>query len=486
MVARRLLASVALLTLSTLAVPAAARAASVDNGGRVDRSVQQVQHGVAVGCRTPLREAPDPATPEQCAVIDGRRVSEARMRAYESSWTHRALSLQRGLDQAAPLADEQLPHTHNSFNASSYRLGSTSYYPTLTNQDPNQVYSITDQLRMDVRAIEIDLHWVPSPYGTPETGGKWVTMCHGNSDVVQGVHVGCTWDRPFQDGLAEVKAWLVAHPHEVILLYLENQLSNDPQGHDKAAELIAAGLGDLVYRPPAGKCDDMPLGSSRADMLAGSHQVLIVGNCGTGGAWGTWVHERGPQPQHWDESGDPTNYGDTDCTRDRAQRLAGAPFRRWYEDSTWVTAMLNGSNSHITAATTARMVQCGVNIVGFDQLTPDDGRLSAFVWSWAQNEPAAGAGDCAYQGGDGRFHAGACKDKRHFACVDSAGGWHVTAAAAKWDKSGKLCGSEFPGSRFAAPANGLRNQLIVEAKASPADQVWVNYANVNGAWTPAP
>jgi len=107
------------------------------------------------------------------------------------------------------------------------------------------------------------------------------------------------------------------------------------------------------------------------------------------------------------------------------------------------------------------------------------------VWSWAPNEPAAGAGDCAYQGGDGRFHAGACKDKRHFACVDAAGAWHVTAATAKWDKSGKLCGSEFPGSRFGVPANGLRNQLIVEAKGAPSTEVWLNYASVNGTWTPS-
>src|SRR5947209_6342496 len=189
-VARRLLSCAALLALVALAVPAAARAASVDNGGRADRSVQQLQRGAATACRTPLRSVSDDA-PQQCAAVDGRAISEARIKVYEQSWTHRALSLQRGLDESVPLAQEQMPHTHNSFNASSYTLGSTSYYPTLTNQDPNQVYSITDQLRMDVRAIEIDLHWWPSPFGSPDTGGKWVTMCHGNSDTapLNGVHV---------------------------------------------------------------------------------------------------------------------------------------------------------------------------------------------------------------------------------------------------------------------------------------------------------
>jgi len=234
-VARRLLWCAALLALVALAVPAAAKAASVDNGGRADRSIEQLQQGAATACRTPLRSVSDDA-PEQCSAVDGRAISEAKIKAYGQSWTHRALTLQRGLDESAPLADEQLPHTHNSFNASSFTLGSTSYYPTLTNQDPNQVYSITDQLQMDVRAIEIDLHWVPSPYaatnGRTDTGGKCVTMCHGNNDTVNGVHVGCTWDRPLEDGLAEVRAWLDAHPDQVILLYLENQLTDESGGYN--------------------------------------------------------------------------------------------------------------------------------------------------------------------------------------------------------------------------------------------------------------
>ena len=492
--ARRLVVSVALLTLLCLAVPAA-RAISIDNGGRGDRSVTQLQRGTATACRTPLRSVSD-AAPEECAPIDGRTISEAQINAYEQSWTHRALSLQRGLDDSAPLAQEQMPHTHNSFNASSYTLGSTSYYPTLTNQDPNQVYSITDQLRMDVRAVEIDLHWWPSPYaatnGRTDTGGKWVTMCHGANDVVTGVHVGCTWDRPFENGLAEVRAWLDANPDQVILLYLENQLTDESgaynlQAQTIAADLIQKGLGDLVYTPQNGPCENMPLDVSRAKMRSEGHRVLIVGNRGAGGDWCSLVHERGPQPQHWDEGGDPTNYnGDasdpnSDCSKDRAQRLAGQPFRRWYEDSTWLTNMQNGRNEHITAATTALMVRCGVNIVGFDQLTPDDGRLSAFVWSWAANEPKAGAGNCAYQGGDGRFHAGDCKDKHHFACVDASGAWHVTASTGQWDKGAKACAREFAGSRFAVPANGLHNQLIVEARGS-ASAVWLNYSAASGNW----
>jgi hypothetical protein len=481
--ARRLLVTLALAVLIA-GVPVAVRAATPDPTDYVQRGVQQVRNDGAALCRTPLRSAPDPSAPEACAPVDGRTISEAQVDAYESGWVHRALSLQRGLDANAPLAEEQLPHTHNSFNASSYRLGSASYYPTLTNQDPNQVYSLTDQLRMDVRAIEIDVHWWPSPFGNASTGGKWVTMCHGDSGQVPGVHIGCTWDRPFQDGLAELKAWLVAHPDQFILLYLENQLDDtngpNPQAHQIAGQLIEQGLGALVYKPPPTQpCASMPTDMSVMDMAKGGHQVLIVGNCGPG-AWGSWVHEREP---HWDEHGDPSTYGEAACTADKNERASDPLlFRRTFEDSTWLTAMLGDGTNHLsTPATVTKMVKCGVNIIGLDQLTPQDPRLAALVWSWAQDEPKAGAGNCAYQGGDGRFHAGDCGAPRRFACSDAAG-WHVTSATGPQSGGGAVCAAEFAGSRFAVPANGLGNQQLVTAKA-PALEVWLNYASLNGTWT---
>ena len=483
--ARRLLVTLALVSLIA-GVPVAVRAATPDPTAYAGRGVQQLRNDAAAVCRTPLRSAPDPSAPEACSPVDGRAISEAQVQSYESGWVHRALSLQRGIDVDAPLAEEQLPHTHNSFNASSYTLGSTSYYPTLTNQDPNQVYSLTDQLRMDVRAIEIDVHWWPSPFGNASTGGKWVTMCHGDSGQVPGVHIGCTWDRPVQDGLAELKTWLVAHPDQFILLYLENQLDDtngpNPQAHEIAGQLIAQGLGSLVYQPPAGQpCASMPTDMSASDMMNGGHQVLIVGNCGPG-EWGNWVHEREP---HWDEHGDPSTYDATACAADENERTTDPElFRRTFEDSTWLTAMLGDGTNHLsTPATVTKMVQCGVNIIGLDQLTPQDPRLASLVWSWAQNEPQAGAGNCAYQGGDGRFHAGACDNQRHFACVDAAGGWHVTAAVGRWDMGATLCSAQFHGSHFAVPANGLRNQQLAGAKGPSSPDVWLNYATVNGTWT---
>jgi len=459
-------------------------------GAQACRSVQAQLWGASAACRLSVSAAPA-TLPEQCTVIDGRPVSEARIAAYQSTWVHRALSLQRALAAGAPLLEELIPHTHNSFNTSRYDVpdpSNPSHFPTLTNQDPNQVYSITDQLQMDVRAIEIDVHWVPSPWGP----GYQVVACHGSSEPVgagQNVHVGCTDDQPFSSTLRELRAWLDAHPGEFVLVYLENQLDGSTAGHERAGQLLAANLGSLVYKPPADQpCAEMPVHTSAADILASGAQVLLVGNCGAADgaatAWGQWMHSRGPT---WDESGDPTGYGASQCAADLAERNGAEPrFRRYFEEVTWLGTMGDtappatsaaGHVTPITADATAQMVRCGVNIIGLDQLTPEDPRLPALVWSWAPGEPAAAG--CAYQDGDSRFHLAACDSSagpRHFACVDPAGAWLETVATGTWDAGAASCAAEFAGSTFGVPVNGWRNQELFAAKAAAGDEVWLNYS----------
>jgi hypothetical protein len=456
-----------------------------DVGPRTCRSIEQLVWGTAAWCRYPLRSTGDPSAAEACAAVDGRVVSDARVAAYQNSGVHAALALQRDLTSTAPLWDEQITHTHNSFNSSAYRLttdgAAPSYYPTLTNMDPNQVLSLSDQLDLDVRFLELDLHWVPSPYGTAATGGKWVTLCHGNSSIVAGIHVGCTADRPFEDGLAEIKAWLDAHPGEFVFLYLENQLSGDPMAHELAGQLLADAFpGSQVFAPPSNQpCAPMPLDRSRDEMRAAGARVLIVGNCdatnGAATAWGTLVHERGPR---WTEDGDPTHYSAADCAADRAARQAHTDFRRWFGDSTWLTAMTaHGTNPD--AATVATLVACGANIVGLDQLTADDDRLAAQVWSWSPAEALNPSGSCvAQQGTDGaapgRFAGAPCADHHPFACSTPDRQWHVTTASGAWSDGSATCAAEFAGSTFGVPVNGLQNVLVTEARPTADGEVWLN------------
>lgn len=455
----------------------------------VCRGFQAMVDSVASLCRMPTRSLSNEALIADCGLIDGRTISEVQIAAYRKTWVSKAIVLQQELGRGAPLYEEQIAGSHNSFNASSYLVPLNGkpieYYPTLTNQDPNQVYSIADQLRMGIRGLEIDLHWVPSIYGSASTGGYWVDVCHGQSTAIpntgQNVHIGCTIDRSLQNTLAEVRAWLDAHPSQFLLVYFENQLDNNLEGHDIAASLVKQAFGHLVFRPPAslktGHCAPMPYGKSEAAMMRTGARILIVGNCGPGNAWNHWVFTRGDK---WNEGGDPTTYGAKDCAADTKAHDAHAVFRRWYEESPFLEAATEATQT-MTPAALRLMVRCGVNLTGIDQLMPFDGRLRAFVWSWAPGEPGTRTG-CAYQAGNGRFRVSGCGVARHAACVAANDTWHVTDAIGPARSGPRMCSAQFPASRFGVPPNGLRNKQLHRARPSAHATVWLDYANVGGHW----
>jgi hypothetical protein len=388
--------------------------------------------------------------------------------------------LQSQLDRDEPLLNTLWPHTHNSFN-------STAYAPSVSNLDPNQRWSILDQLRMGARAIEFDLH--------PAPGGDGVVLCHGTQvDLgATSVHLGCSVDRPLSAGLAELRAFLdtPGNEQEVVLLYLENQLEDDPALHDAVAADLEAGLGTLVARPPADQpCAEMPLEQSRQDLLDAGHRVLIVGNCGPG-AWGSWVHERGSR---WDEGSLGDGYpAYPDCiAAEREPRAYDDNWIRIWEDATWLSAMVDGRYRPETPDDVRDMVRCGVDMVGFDRLDPGDGRLEALVWSWAPDEPVADAAKpCVAWGTDARFRAADCNDHRGYACRDAAGAWVVPAAVGPASGAAAACDSvqALP----ATPPTGWENERLRLAAATSGTELWLSVTNpavveasTASAPTPAP
>lgn len=451
-------------------VAACAPLAALPNVGPLAcKSVQTGTWLAAQACRR-VDALKDPL----CATIDGRRVSEAAMAAFEASWLARALELQAQLDRNVPLSQALIPHTHNSAN-------SGAYAPSVSNLDANQVLTITDQLRLGMRAIEIDLHWVPNPSGDPANGFRAVVQCHGEPVATPAgtIHVGCSIDTPLIDLLRELRTWLDSNPDQFVLLYLENVLDGDPTAHAEAVAAINEALGTRVARPsdvPDGTCRSLPVTRTKQEILDSGAQVLVTGNCGPGG-WNDWVFDRYPS---WDESGG----SDFDCAEERGQIDFATTLVRRYEDSTWLSAM-TGAGSHRDASTIAEMVRCGVNLVGFDQLYPGDDRLPALVWSWATSEPSIDAsGQCAAQGADGRFFADDCETARPVACRAADGAWTLSNPVA-WAGAVSACPAP---AQFSVPFNGWDNdQLRLAAATARVSEVWLAYSqNDGGAWVLSP
>src|SRR3954451_23330382 len=276
-----------------------------------------------------------------CRELGGPCQPEADVSGWDQTWTHRALAFQYALGDDVPLRGAPWVGTHNSFNSIA-EMGNT-----LSDTDANQQLSIPDQLAIDVRSIELDVH---------SFAGRQV-VCHARGG--DQAHAGCTLERQFASVLAELGGWLRAHPDQVILLYLEDTLDTAAD-HDAAAATLRAQLGSLVFAPSGGGCQKLPLSTTRDDVRSAGAQVIVVSACGQGAGWPTQVFD-------WSDHVEsrPVGYRDfPDCGPDYPRATYDAQLVRYYEDSTWLTegASYVGQASvddGISPQTAAAMMRCG-------------------------------------------------------------------------------------------------------------------------------
>ena len=458
------------------------------------RAVDAFVQGIAGYCRQPANRLPGEAPPQACALIGGVLVAEAELARYEDSWVHRALALQNRLGYRLPLAHNTVLHTHNSFNASDDNTP-----PTLSGSDYNQYYDIPAQLRMDIRAIEMDVHWMPGPGGTTQTRGHEPMLCHGQGG--DALNAGCTTEKPLREGLRELRAWLDAHPGEVVLLYIEDDLKGTPfdeaLAHATTAEVVQAEIGGLVYGPAAhgSTCNNSQsadaagstswLKLSRQSILDAGKQVLLLTETCAGGAWDALFHQMNGGNWVQGTQSSYEGFGHASCRLpDDAGFMAArrSRFTRVWEDATLVTATAGGgAPASVAPAVMRELVRCGLNLPGVDRLVPADGRLEAAVWSWAPGEPVSSATrNCAVLNAQGRFVAADCAQPRPYACVANANpdAWLVMGSGA-WAGGVTACPA---GYRFSVPGNGYANENLKAA--AQGAEVWLNYtdAAAEGEW----
>lgn len=278
---------------------------------------------------------------------------EALVAAYERSDTHRALAAFRARQLDRPLSRAVFLGTHNSYNSQAYATLVSYWWP-------NQKYSITDQLRMDIRALELDVHY---------TWGA-LRLCHGNAS-----HMICSpADRPFEDGLREIHDWL-ARPEnrqEVLLIELEEYL----EGHDaEAFGLLRHYLGDWMYHP-AGGCEPPAEWPTLRELTRAGPAVVVTSKRCYGGEWGQWVFHEFDAPGY--PRSEVKNFkGYPDCNFGR--EFYATHFVGFGEDSVSYGPFYSGPKESgvITAPVLRDLIKCGVNHIALDQVRPDDSRLAA-------------------------------------------------------------------------------------------------------------
>src|SRR3954468_16197775 len=390
---------------------------------------------------------------KRCVLPLGHRVSRKIVARYRDTWLHRTAAFQYGLGDGVPFLRAQWLGTHNSFN-------STADDPTLSHTDSNQQLSLTDQLDIDMRSLELDLHYIPS---VAAGGTSTVVVCHGRGP--DEAHFGCTNEPTFEQVLPRIAGWLRAHPQQVILLYLEDELGADA-GYGETVATLDRVLGGKLYRPSASEigakgCANLPLGISRDDVRARGARVVLVGNCRSG--WSRDVFG-------WDdvhvESGSTPGYKPFPaCDASYGRDVYDSKLVRYYEDSTFVATAIDPTQTpaeHQAGALTPdkvkSMVRCGVGLFGFDQILPHDGRISASVWSWAKNEPNPAGGRCGLQrAGDGRWITAPCKERHPAVCRNADGSLSLTSRVVPYTAADNACGKA---ATFDLPRTGYENSLL--------------------------
>src|SRR5437764_7212650 len=232
-----LLAALALVAASAHATPLDDACNGLSPSAAVCIGADKLAERAAAECR----RIGQPAS--RCELPLGHQVGDGIVDAYRKSWAHRTAQFQYGLGDGVPLRSANWLGTHNSFN-------SVSYAPTLSQTDSNQQLTLPQQLDIDMRSLELDVHWIHS---VNANGQDAVVVCHARGPDEQ--NLGCTNERLLKQVLPEIANWLNAHRSQVLLLYLEDELG-DSAGYAQTVQVLDGVLkrpdgSSLIYRPRA-------------------------------------------------------------------------------------------------------------------------------------------------------------------------------------------------------------------------------------------
>lgn len=129
------------------------------------------------------------------------------------------------------------------------------------NAASNQNLPVEDQLNDGVRFVQAQIQF---PTNASAPGGPGPHFCHTSCDILDA--------GPIADWLGRVKAWVAAHPYDVVTVLLGNGNYSDPALY--APHIEASGLVQYAYVPPVFpmRLDDWP---TLAEMILTGKRVVL-------------------------------------------------------------------------------------------------------------------------------------------------------------------------------------------------------------------
>ncbi|KAK1946013.1 hypothetical protein P3T76_003061 [Phytophthora citrophthora] len=412
--------------------------------------------------------------------------------ASVSPWLNQTLAYQRNLAFSGKLCYAQIPSTHNSaitladgygnrdqlFNANLNANKPYSYLKT-----NNQVLSLTDQLGIGMRWIEIDTHYFLDDFHTGHCGNLGSNSIQTFFDAFDGQLdkygtilwgpelLGCfpsisgiktTDEVTTRSSMQEVKDWLDANPTELVMIYMDSgsEISRLDK-YEALNTLLTDVFGDLIVPQSILKslASDTWTEGSINEFIDAGYRVLLLANEDTGLAYSINDFCGGHEVLT-------TDYIDT--PPDSSRKINGLEiygndyFLRSYQAELRYISLSDSAvftediKTFLNSSNIGNFVRWNMNLVATDMV--DGAKMSAQAWSWAENEPSTTASDAyVLMNTSGRWVASTSATKTYRACWSSSSlTWSIVAYT-------NSCAT---GYTYTAPADPYQNYLLKSAIAT--------------------
>lgn len=493
------------------------------------RQLRSVNRGIPAGVKCKATKWCDEA--DSCSEVCERGSVQL------SPWLQNGLKTQLALSRKLSMCNATLPGSHNSaidladgygnldaqfqeyfvwirWVADSAQLRTNDHY-----------FSLTDQMNMGVRAVELDTHEVEGALRIAHCGGY-----HGDIDVlIQAVNlvakllghpihwdsetIGCNpslssipvlEQRTFLSALQEISAWLElpGNEHEFLVLYLDDQPDLLDWGvlPELFLEIHSIFSLPVIFTPLELESEYNGTWPSIDQLSVSGKKVLFV----TGADYGPVIDpimfskEGRKTVCGWTEPDFHVFVGEPECLATgnpyTGETLAGKIFRvitceLYYGPMNCNFEWSSSNDPLLDESSLPEVSRCGLNMPSPDLLTPS--RAAATIWSWAPDHPFPDTTDppsilqsmlrvwktvlngfrdpqdCAFIArDDGRWRTGSCTMAGPTACRLQNGTWLLQ------DGDRGACPE---GSSFAVPSHSKENTAL---------QMRLQNSSFGAAWLP--
>ncbi|EFN52069.1 hypothetical protein CHLNCDRAFT_139316 [Chlorella variabilis] len=410
----------------------------------------------------------------------------ARGSVVVEPWLAHAIKQQTKLVQTLPLCYQFLLGTHNSAisladgygNLDDYFRGFFKYIkwalpgfadaPLHTN---NQLLSLTDQLRLGVRALELDTHWVGGVMRIAHCGGLHVPqlnkLIEALNFVARLLHRSIRWDtetlgcmpslssipsmeqRLLTDAMQEVKDWMEesSNADEFLVLYFDDQPNLKTWG------VVGNLLDDILSVFPRDW-----IFSTEDKMLEAGKRLMLVSGTDYGDTMEPLIFGRGKALCGWNEPPLASVDGTPECLINQQGMIEPQPLfdgmltrviscELQYGPMNCDFAYRGTNDPVFDEATLPPVTGCGLNMPSPDLLTPD--RAAATIWTWAPGHPFDPTSELGL--GDSQSTSAG----RNASLNATDGGWVLDASLPR--------GSCPTGAEFDLPRHPRENYLLAAA-----------------------